>query len=631
MKLIFKFFFSLFICFLIISSSAFSEIKFNYIEHFWELFEKNNAFDNEDSFFKIADTIKLITEKKWGFLPHGYRYFQFDLTNQKYDTKKFRKAIFHYMRGLYFNQLDLFSKSFEEFQTSGNLFQEIGANLYVFDSYMMNAINCFWLKDSTLAYTMIDNAKKYLDKIDNDTARWDRTAVLNWNYGKYYLAFNHLNKAKFHLDSARRLIDLLMKLNCIYQVYWNYYIVYHALSKYYVKKGLLDSALIMLDFMNSRLQDYANLYPDKYEVLCQIYKFQKDYKSIIQKVEYLFQYYSNMLSPNKDELILLSKLYLYDDLADAYYNLGEKDKAYQILKELNDINIKKREDYKPLQAINAKFELEGKLREKELKQQMTNIFFASITLIILISGLIYYNRFRKIRKLNRRLNELNETKNRLFSIISHDLRGPIVSINQLLENIISNFSKIDDESKQKFIKNIFNSTRTILILLENLLQWSQFQIKSSKVEKHTVDICEVIQSVLEQTDYLIQPKNIKINIDCKQTDTLYINRNELEVIIRNLLTNALKFSPQNGIIEIKSYKQNDKLIIEVADEGIGFTNSSNTGLTNSTVATNGVKKSKDGTGFGLIIVRDILNRNNGEINFKPNNSKGTIAQVIFYA
>jgi K+-sensing histidine kinase KdpD len=168
------------------------------------------------------------------------------------------------------------------------------------------------------------------------------------------------------------------------------------------------------------------------------------------------------------------------------------------------------------------------------------------------------------------------------------------------------------------------------MLLENLLQWSQFQIKSQNIEKHPINICEVIQSVLEQTNYLIQSKNIKINIDCKQTDTLYINQNELEVIIRNLLTNALKFSPENGIIEIKSYKQNNKFIIEVADEGIGFVNNSTADSTNSIVTANGVKKkSKDRTGFGLIIVRDILNRNSGEINFKPNNSKGTIAQVIF--
>jgi len=404
MKLFTKYFFSLFICFLIISSSAFSQTKFNFIEHFWELFEKNKAFDDEDSFFKIADTIKLIIEKQWGFFHQEYRYFQYDLKNQKYDTKKLRKAIFHYMRGLYFSQLNLFSKSFEEFQISRNMFQEIDANLYVFDCYMMSVVNSLYLNDLTTAFKMIENAKKQINKIDNDTARWDRTAVLNWNYGKYYLAFNHLDKAKFHLDSARRLIDFLMKLNCIYQVEWNYYIVYNTLSKYYVKKGLLDSALMMFDIINNKLLYYSNMYADKYEEICKIYKLQKDYKSIIQKVEYLFHYYSNMLSQNKDELILIAKLYLYDDLADAYYNVGEKDKAYQLLKELNELIAKRNENIKPLQAINAKYELEGKLKEEELKQQITYILFASITLIILISVLIYYNRFQKIRKLNLKLN-----------------------------------------------------------------------------------------------------------------------------------------------------------------------------------------------------------------------------------
>lgn len=612
------------------SSSAFSQIKFNYIEHFWEFFQKNNAFDNEDNFFKVADSAKILTEKMLGYLPQEYRYFQYDLKNKKYDTKKFKKAVFYYMRGLFYNTIFLNYKSFEDFHISASLFNDLDAYLYVFDSYTMKAVNSIELKDLFAAKKMLDTAGKYLDKIDNDTARWDRTAVLNWNYGKYYLALNQLDNAKFHLDSAQRLIDFLIKLNCIYQVNWHYHFVYRTLSKYYVKKGLLDSALIMFDFIDNKLQDHDNLYPDKFEEICQIYKLQKDYKSIIKKIEYLFQFYSNINSQDIEELTNLAKLYLYDDLADAYYNLSEKDKAYQILKELNVLNIKTRENYKPLQALNTKLELEGKLKEEETKQKLTSIFFTSITLIILISVLIYYNRFRKIRKLNLRLNELNETKNRLFSIISHDLRGPITSIIKLLETLNSNYQQYDDNYKHRYVNNILHSIQNIYMLLENLLQWSQFQIKSSKIEKHQVNICEVIQSVLEQTNYLIQSKNIKINIDCKQTDTLYISQNELEVIIRNLLTNAIKFSPENGIIEIKSYKQNNNFIIEVADEGIGFVNNSTVDSTNSTVVTNGVKKSKNGTGLGLIIVRDILNRNNGEINFKTNNSKGTIAQVIFY-
>lgn len=626
MKLFSEWFLSSVIFLLISFPSVFSQTKFNYTEHLWESLEKRHALENEDLFFQVLDSIKIVTEKIYGFFPQEYRYFQYDLINQKYDTKKLRKAVFHYMRGLYFSRLDLFSKSFEEFQISRNTFQDIGAYLYVFDSYMMSAILSYRLKDSSTALIMFDNAKKIINKIDNDTVRWDRTAILNWNYGKYYLAFDKLDKAKLYLDSARRLTDFLMKLNCIYQVDWNYYIVYQNLSKYYVKKGLLDSALMMFDFLNSKLHDYSNLYPDRYEDLCQIYKLQKDYNSIIKKIEYLFQYL-NRYSNTQHELIHLAKLYLYDDLADAYFNIGEKDKAYQILKELNDLNVKTRESFKPLQAINAKFELEGRLKEEELNRKITNIFFASITLIILISGLIYYNRFRKIRKLNLKLNELNETKNRLFRIISHDLRGPVTSNHQLLEQIVSKYNKIDDSTKINLLENIRNGTQNVANLLENLLNWSQFQLKNTAIIREEIPIRDTLKEIIDQTEYLSKNKNITINLDCISCDKIYMNKNEFEVLIRNLLTNALKFTPDGGNIDIKVNNQDGKITLEISDNGIGLSESIQQTIFKFDKHRKNGTKGEKGSGLGLIIVRDILERNNGNIEFKQNIPSGLNVRI----
>jgi signal transduction histidine kinase len=620
----FVFIISLFSC----SSSAFSQNKFSYWENFWGLFNKNNTIDNEDNFFKIADSAKLIIEKKTGFFPQEYRYFQYDLKNQKYNTKKFRKAIFHYMRGLFFFQMELPSKAFEEFQISLNLFQEIDAHLYVFDCYMISAIANFGLKDSITTLKMIDNAKKQINKIDNDTARWDRTAVLNWNYGKYYLEFNDLDKAKFHLDSARRLIEFLTKLKCVYQVEWNYYLVYMTLSKYYVKKGILDSALAMNEIVRNEYVNFGVTYHDVYKQLFKIYKLQGKYKNIIAETENLLQNYQKTNHFFKEEIIFNAKLNLYDDLADAYYNIGEKDKAYQILKELNELNVKTRENIKPLQAINAKFELEGKLKEEELTKKYSFILFFAIMSFLLILGLFFHNRYRKIRKLNLQLNELNDTKNRLFSIISHDLRSPILSMNQLLDKILSNYENVDNQTKHNYFVNMHVAINNVAILLENLLNWSQFQIKNRKGEKQTIQIHEAIQSVINQTNYLSNSKDLKINLDCIHCTTLIFNQNEFEVIIRNLLTNAIKFSPTGGKIEIRGENNDDTLTLEIIDEGAGINPQKVKELSNGTsqkssIGTNGEK----GAGLGLFIVKDILARNNGKIEFLDNNPSGLVAKI----
>lgn len=281
-----------------------------------------------------------------------------------------------------------------------------------------------------------------------------------------------------------------------------------------------------------------------------------------------------------------------------------------------------------MDAISAKLDLESKLQQEEYQRKIAFILFGSIIFAILVSVMIYFNRYRKIRKLNHKLNEMNETKNRLFSVISHDLRGPMLSANQLIESLSTKYDQFDETSKYNLLTNIHHSTNKVVDLLENLLQWSQFQIKSNKIKKEEISIREAIQEVIDQVEYLSKSKQIEIILDCVNCEKIIMNRNEFEVVIRNLLTNSLKFSEEGEKIEIRGKKTDGITILEVVDYGLGMIDGTrNLVLDTSTSNHRKENKGEKGSGLGLLIVNDILERNNGKIEFLPNKPKGIIARI----
>lgn len=589
--------------------------------------------NNEEKLIDIIDSIYVANNNSDNFHAIEYRYFRYDLVNEIYDTEKFKKGITAFFKGLYYYAMNLYLKSYEEFQKSIQIFKELGANTYVYDSYMLCSLQSFLTKDYKRTKELIDIAAMWLSKIENDTVRWDRTAVLNWNYGKMYLDMGNLEKAKFHLDSSRKLVEYLKNMKSVYQVEWNYYIVYLSLSKYFEQKNQLDSALAMYEeikklhkivFNNLNMLTYQLL-----ESIIKIYLKQNKYETAIETLKKYFNDLQDRDEQYKKLYLPRSILALYDEYAEAYYHIGNYKQSYQLQRELTDTYAQTLVEYKPLDAIAAKLDMELLLREEQLQQIMTNITFGVIFFIILISTLLYYYKYKKIRKLNQQLYELNDTKNRLFSIISHDLRGPILSANQLLESVTNKFDKLDDATKINLFTNIHHSMSKVVNLLENLLQWSQFQIKSNKINKDEIEIRHAIQKVIEQVDYLSRSKQIEINLDCISCDKIVMNHNEFEVLIRNLLTNSLKFSEDRGKIDIHVQKTNRTTTIEIVDYGIGMSDEARKLLLDSSknYQRKG-NKGENGSGLGLVIVKDILKRNNGKIEFLPNEPYGLKARIV---
>ena len=247
-----------------------------------------------------------------------------------------------------------------------------------------------------------------------------------------------------------------------------------------------------------------------------------------------------------------------------------------------------------------------------------------IVLLTIMMVVILNNEKIKYKKLADDYKQVSITKDKFFSIISHDLKSPFNSILGFSELLLKNIRKYPVEKTEKFVENIYNVSKNTFNLLENLLEWSRVQSKKIKPNFQHLLINEIINDVVELLKDVAEQK--LINLTFENNSELKINADEemLKTVLRNLISNAIKFTDVNGNVAIKSFEKNKKVYLEVVDSGVGMDeNSKNNlfkiGLQHSTIGINGEK----GTGLGLILCFELMELNNGKIFVESEKDKGT--------
>jgi len=235
---------------------------------------------------------------------------------------------------------------------------------------------------------------------------------------------------------------------------------------------------------------------------------------------------------------------------------------------------------------------------------------------------------RLIVSKNQELNELNHTKDKLFSIIGHDLGNQFNIILGFLEILVSDFKKLDAGKVEYHLNNINKSARHAYELLENLLTWSRMQTKSIQ---YNPDILNVNAKITESIDLLegaYTNKNIKIKVIAKEEIVVYADVNMFSAVFRNLVSNAIKFTHGNGNISIYIQRKEDFCEIKVKDSGVGISAENIQKIfridsSHSTLGTNGEK----GTGLGLILCKEFVEKHGGKIRVESVVGKGS--QFVF--
>lgn len=317
------------------------------------------------------------------------------------------------------------------------------------------------------------------------------------------------------------------------------------------------------------------------------------------------------------------------DLASAlFYHKLNKKYNDSLFNEKNIKSLAIQEIQMEHERSEAKHQLEA---QKALSKQRLLIFLSFGGILILLSVLFLTQKNRNLeRKLNdllskknkilgRReiqLKRLNDTKIKLFSIISHDLRAPIASLNNLID--LLNDNQIDPEEFTNYAPELSNQVKNVSFTLNNLLLWSQQQMKGARNNPKRHQLIWLADQSIDLLMHQANSKNITIRNEISQKAEIYGDADQIMIIFRNLISNAIKFTESDGAIILRAKEKDGSWEVEVKDSGIGMDDITINKILNqnshmeSTYGTNNEK----GTGIGLNLCREMITKSGGDFHIE---------------
>jgi signal transduction histidine kinase len=222
------------------------------------------------------------------------------------------------------------------------------------------------------------------------------------------------------------------------------------------------------------------------------------------------------------------------------------------------------------------------------------------------------------------LQEINRNKDKFFSIISHDFRGPLNSLTALLQILMKYAESFSKEELKDFGRNMNKSVHNLLDLLDNLFKWSQSQSRQITYRPQIFTLAEQVYKTISLLEPIAQHKNITILPEVDPYTKVHADIQMINFVLRNLLSNAIKFTHKGGLIQVTSMYTGHAVEIAVSDNGVGMSSKVMEKLfkINTCFTSNGTENEM-GTGLGLILCQEFVQKNGGSIQVESELNKGT--------
>lgn len=299
---------------------------------------------------------------------------------------------------------------------------------------------------------------------------------------------------------------------------------------------------------------------------------------------------------------------------DSLYDLEENGQIQEIL---SDYELDAKE--KTIQSLES----QNAIQQQRHRNSQMAIIFMSVVAVLLASLSVVFWRMRqwKVREA-KTLEEVNRLKTKLFSVISHDLRGPINNLESLLGMAMKEY--VTPEEFKTISVKLKSSLNVSQNTLENLLNWSLGQMEGIRTLKTDFNVVPVIKEVLQFSEESASRKNISLTSKTDETILVNADINQVNLILRNLINNAIKFSQHNSCVSVTAIRQNGFCKIDVCDNGLGMTPEEIEMVLNSNeyFTKSGTDKEK-GTGLGFLLCKDFIKRNGGEVSIQSEAGKST--------
>jgi signal transduction histidine kinase len=301
--------------------------------------------------------------------------------------------------------------------------------------------------------------------------------------------------------------------------------------------------------------------------------------------------------------------------------------------------IRTKEHFDEIERKNLVLDLEKKYQAEIKEQQITELqqantikdlaansarqrqVFLVIGLILLAGSiLVLFNRYqfkqraaKVLDEKNEELQKLNAFKDHMFAVISHDLRNPVDAFSTIIESLHQNLQHASKEELKEFLESTLESAKDLKSLLNNLLEWSLVQIGKLPFSPKPVALIDTVQDSISHTESMALLKDVRIENHVGQ-EAAFADRSMLTIVLRNLLSNAIKFSETGSVIQLRSERQNGKVIVSVKDEGIGMKPDDVSKLFRQDVSARSIGSSTaKGAGIGLLLCKELIEKNEGKI------------------
>ncbi|MDT0607347.1 tetratricopeptide repeat-containing sensor histidine kinase [Croceitalea rosinachiae] len=337
------------------------------------------------------------------------------------------------------------------------------------------------------------------------------------------------------------------------------------------------------------------------------------------------------------------------DCAETLYKINKNKEEYplalsyhEVFQKLSD-SLSRDENKKILTLTKTRFNYDQQRHElidqneKALAKQrnLINLALVVICVVLAISIPLYFNqkkqkrlykelqvKTKSLRERETELNEINKTKDKLFSIIGHDLRGPIGALQGILKLFSS--GEVAKDEFFGFVPKLKSDVDHILFTLNNLLTWGYAQMSGTATKPKIVSFNKLVENNIKFLSELAATKSIKILNQMPENPMGYFDENHIDIVIRNLISNAIKFTPENGLITINALEEKNTWKIMVKDTGIGMDQKTLKKMfnDNANFTTYGTNNEK-GTGLGLTLCKEMVLKNKGEIWVESEAKKGS--------
>jgi signal transduction histidine kinase len=497
---------------------------------------------------------------------------------------------------------------------------------------------------NTFGFKQYDKALRYQQQalsISKNKSDMRNIASLYGNITWIYAITNqHLEEAH-HL--ARRGLKIADSLRIDQLLGYNY----NSQGLIFMQEGLLDSALFYLEKSNEigmRIMDFGlNAYNNS--IKGNIYLQKKDFNKAREMFS-LAELESRKL--NSREVLKES----YNGLARTYEGLGNFPLAYQYHKMYTDLKDSLINWEITQKALMMEHELDEQRRvvkitelqqlaerERSMKKIYALLLLVGISsLLIILALIIRINRQRTrtnellleknnaIENQNLQLKQANEIKDKLFFIIGHDLRGPLSNLKALLSLVVRN--QVSDQEFKTLTPQLNQSVVSINETIENLLQWSGSQLHGWQQHAIEFPAADVIDKAFHLFADSAASKSILLINQVARDLRAHADRNQIELVFRNLIHNAIKFTPEGGSIIASASISKEFIHVDITDSGVGMSEMQLATLfdEHNIRNTQGTKGEK-GTGLGLTLCREMINANGGKIHVTSKQHEGTTVHV----